>query len=190
MQQFNCIDCDFQGSSQIILNKHRNLRHKKAGDQEETTFKCDECSEQFSVQWNLNNHKRDVHGVKENCVHFERGKCRFPTNICWKKHAKPEAIAQIRSENSVKCYDCNETFTRVREMVLHRKNNHPEKVKLCRDKEKCQQKPCGFMHIDNLRTSKEAGKPEEENSTNQDFQKDPLNRKPPLTPGNTSPSQN
>ena len=83
-QQFNCNDCDFQGSSQIILNKHTNLRHKKRGDQEEDTFKCDDCSEQFSVKWNLNNHVRDIHGVKENCVYFERGSCRFPTNICWK----------------------------------------------------------------------------------------------------------
>ena len=77
VQQFNCIDCDFQGSSQIILNKHRNLRHKKAGDQEETTFKCDECSVERASKKTLNNHKEKKHKgnnmssrvVRFNCEH-------------------------------------------------------------------------------------------------------------------------
>ena len=59
-------------------------------------------------------------------------------------------------------------------------------MKLCRDKEKCEQKPCGFMHSENSNQNKEVG---EDNPTKQDFQKDPLNQKPPLTPGNKSKSQ-
>ena len=189
VQQFNCTDCDFQGSSQIILNKHINLRHKRSGDQEEDTFKCDDCSEQFSARWNLNNHVRDNHGVKENCVHFERGSCKFPANVCWKNHVSPQGITQTLPGQIVKCYDCNETFSRIREMMLHRKIQHPEKVKLCRDNEKCQRKPCGFMHSEISSTNKESREPQEDTPTKQDFQKDPLNLKPPLTPGNKSPNQ-
>ena len=107
------------------------------------------------------------------------------------KHTSVESnIVKTTTDKSVKCYDCNETFKWVREMMLHRKNNHPNKVKLCRDKENCQQKPCGFMHSQENITNKEANQPEEDNPTKQGFQKDPVILKPPLNPGNKAQTQN
>lgn len=48
-KQFNCQDCDFQASSQIILNKHNNLKHKEKNSVQESTFKCSNCDKQFSA---------------------------------------------------------------------------------------------------------------------------------------------
>ena len=59
--QFNCENCDFQGSSKIILTKHLNLKHRNKEDQENGTLICSNCKDQFSSLWNLNNHMRDTH---------------------------------------------------------------------------------------------------------------------------------
>ena len=43
-EQFNCEQCDFQGETKIIINKHINLKHYKQviGPNQET-FNCDKC---------------------------------------------------------------------------------------------------------------------------------------------------
>ena len=84
LSEFNCQECDFQASSQIILSKHTNLRHRKPNEYSEPTHKCEQCTAQFSAIWNLYNHVRDTHGVKEQCKYFKQGRCQFPENICWK----------------------------------------------------------------------------------------------------------
>ena len=34
-------------------------------------------------------------------------------------------------------------------MMIHRKNNHIEKVRACKDQNKCQFRPCWFKHVSN-----------------------------------------
>ena len=60
--QFNCDKCDFQGSSKMILIKHENLKHRTKDQHMAGTLKCTKCEEQFSSNWNLQNHIRDSHG--------------------------------------------------------------------------------------------------------------------------------
>ena len=72
---FNYELCDFQGSSKIILIKHMNLKHRHPSGQESGTFKCTLCENQYSSNWNLNNHTRDDHGRTKICRCFKGGSC-------------------------------------------------------------------------------------------------------------------
>ena len=111
LSQFNCTDCDFQASSQIILSKHTNLRHRQENEQSKDTHKCEDCPEQFSATWNLNNHVRDKHGVKEPCKYFKQGRCSFQDQICWKSHEATQSV--ITTEKNVseeECYICKNRF--------------------------------------------------------------------------------
>ena len=65
--QHNCDQCSFQAETKIVLSKHMNLAHRKENEHSDDTFKCEECTEQFSSGWNLYNHIRDVHEPKLDC---------------------------------------------------------------------------------------------------------------------------
>ena len=146
-RQFNCQDFDFQASSQIILNKHNNLKHKEKNSVQESTFKCSNCDKQFSAMWNLKNHIRDEHETMEECIWFKKGSCRFlEKKVCWNKHT---VLLQNKAESNVKniqCHNYKETFKRVSHMMIHKKNKHPEKVRLCRNGESCDFKNCWYRH--------------------------------------------
>ena len=87
--EYNCEECDFQASdSKIILSKHMNLRHRNEAEQENDTFKCDKCDNQYSSKWNFNNHNRDDHDHTEECSYYKKGSFRFPDKVCWKLHKK------------------------------------------------------------------------------------------------------
>ena len=147
----NCNECDFQaGPSQIILSKHMNLRHRKESEKTNDTLKCDECDSEFSVNWNLNNHKRDKHEQKEECSFYKKGACRFPDNVCWKIHKKVLVITASNTEDSSnECFICKNNFKNKNEMMLHRKEVHPEKVRLCNNPINCGLKTCWYRHKEN-----------------------------------------
>ena len=102
--QFNCENCDFQGSSKIILTKYLNLKHRNKEDQENGTLICSNCKDQFSSLWNLNNHMRDTHTKTQVCKWFEDGHCRFPESECWNKHDKSQSI-QTNLAGDIKCQE-------------------------------------------------------------------------------------
>ena len=86
-KQDNCNKCDFQATLQPILIKHKNLRHNNQENQEEGTFQCKHCDEQFSANWNLQNHIRDDHERnKEPCSYFRQNRCSFTAKLCWNSH--------------------------------------------------------------------------------------------------------
>ena len=41
-KEYNCIDCDFQGSSKMHLQKQTDIKHREKG-----AIKCRVCNEQF-----------------------------------------------------------------------------------------------------------------------------------------------
>ena len=76
----------------------------------------------------LKNHKRDEHDMVEECTYFKKGRCKFE-NLCWNKHIGLEQTPPARTiTKCLECYDCKELFTRLGDMMIHRKNKHPEKV--------------------------------------------------------------
>ena len=193
--QFNCQDCEFQGSSQIILSKHLNLRHREQAEQSEDTHKCSECGKQFSAVWNLNNHVRDIHGVKEECSYLKKGKCKYPDKVCWKKHMKQTldsshtpALATERGthEQTEECYICKNKFRTKRDLMLHRLENHPEKVMPCRNPDNCQFETCWYKHTKQINESSNQNEEESESPNMREntpnpvnFQKAPMAQKPP-----------
>ena len=152
---FNCQECDFQaGPSQIILSKHMNLRHRKESEQINDTFKCEDCNMQFSSKWTFNNHKRDKHERKPICKFYNQGDCRFPEKDCWNRHTKSNIEkTQTNEAKAIECYVCKNTFKTKHEMMLHRKNNHQDRVRPCKDELNCGFTKCWYIHSTNDNTN-------------------------------------
>ena len=69
-KEYNCIDCDFQGSTNMHLQKHTDLKHREKG-----AIKCRVCNEQFTEKWNLMNHRKINHPhTVAPCKNFPNGK--------------------------------------------------------------------------------------------------------------------
>ena len=147
VSECNCQECDFQASSQTILSKHMKLRHRKENEITNDTLKCNSCGEEFSAKWNLNNHIRDKHDRTNECKFFKKGSCRFPQEECWNKHISLSASTLTTTEQkSIECFTCKNTFNSKNEMMIHRKEIHPEKVQACKDQVSCGFKNCWFLH--------------------------------------------
>ena len=91
----------------------------------------------------------------------------------------------------VDCHECSEKFKRFSEMMLHKKNQHPEKVRACKDPVNCEFKTCWFLHIEKERCEvEETENMQNTNEINQDFQLGQAKPKPPISPTNKSPNTN
>ena len=94
--QFNCDDCDFQGTSKGILTKHVNGKHRTRDNRMEGALGCNMCHEEFSDKWNLMNHKRDKHEKAEVCRYYKENKCKFSTENCWFKHELVDKSVEVK----------------------------------------------------------------------------------------------
>ena len=194
-KQFNCLECEFQASSQIILNTHLYLKHKRVDRAQETIFKCKQCDEQFSAMWNLKNHLRDEHETIEDCLYFKKGRCRFPNKVCWNKHSttnnneNTQIHTELNSTKFIECYDCKETFQRIGYMMLHRKSNHPEKVRPCRNPDTCEYTGCWYRHNESA-TNDSENILNSEIEKEQDFHKGQGKQNPPLSQRTQTKNQN
>ena len=182
--QFNCTHCSFQGSSKVILTKHVNLSHRNEEEQEEGTFRCTECKQQFSSKWNLKNHIRDNHEKRKDCEFYRIGSCQFPDTVCWDKHEKNES-SKTTSNDKFECHTCRKTFQSRHVVMVHRLNEHPEKIKPCREQENCTRQVCWYKHQQNKASEKNyinnSWISDELDSETVDFQEAPVIPKPPLT---------
>ena len=88
-----------------------------------------------------NNHIRDDNERLKVCKYFNQGKCSFPASLCWDKHEKQSNNTSIVGDKA-ECHTCKNTFKTKNEMMLHRKKNHPENVKPCREQSDCTRKTC------------------------------------------------
>ena len=182
VSECNCQECDFQASSQTILSKHMNLRHRKENKITNDTLKCNSCGEEFSAKWNLNNHIRDKHDRTNECKFFKKGSCRFPQKECWNKHISISASnLTITEPKSIECFTCKNKFNSKNEMMIHRKEIHLEKVRTCKDQVSCGFKHCWFLHSIQpieAQTKRICEKDQPESESN--FQKAPEQPKPPF----------
>ena len=148
ISEFNCKECDFQGSTQTILSKHMNLKHRKENEVTKDTHRCTSCNEEFSAKWNLNNHIRDKHERTDECKFFTKGRCQFPQEECWNKHITIISATPTTTENktTIECFTCKNTFKSKNEMMIHRIEIHPEKCRPCKDQFGCGFKKCWYLH--------------------------------------------
>ena len=131
-QQYNCGDCDFQGTTKPILIKHMNFKHNSIESQEAGAFKCQDCNLEFSAEWNLNNHIRDEHKIKRKlCSFYKQSRCSFSAKSCWNSHdARESPEKQINKEEN-KCYSCSMVFNTRNGVMKHKKLKHVDEIKDC-----------------------------------------------------------
>ena len=188
-KQYNCDCCDFQGSSQIILNKHINTKHRDQDNQLVGTLKCQDCNAQFSAKWNLMNHKRDVHKNMITCKFFQEKRCKFSEDMCWYKHTEKKHEAQRKDKNVlevIQCHVCDQKFRKTNDMMQHKKTQHPDQVRECKANKEgnCSfGNRCWYIHKDleteiNVEDNEYEDIEPENNAT--DFQENSENLAPPL----------
>ena len=124
-EQFNCNDCDFQGTTGMQLKKHFMLKHTVKSD---GPIKCRVCGEGFDVKWKLMNHRKDQHMASVgHCRNYNERKCYYSATMCWWKHEDN----QTGSGDNINCYVCNESFGTKMELMIHRKKEHGSIVRQC-----------------------------------------------------------
>ena len=70
-----CRQCDYKTNKNSNLKRHIKT-HEVKEEPPAKKIKCDQCSQIFSEQFNLNKHVKNVHGEEMNCPH-----CNFKTKI-------------------------------------------------------------------------------------------------------------
>ena len=174
-KEYNCINCDFQGTSSLLLKKHIELKHSPGLPKDEN-IKCRICGENFKVKWKLMIHRKEKHitsvaGCRNNLI----GRCIFTDSMCWWNHG-----AKHSSSDVIECFVCNVTFANKPDMMVHRKKTHSDIIKQCAkfDSNSCrfQESECWFKH-DNVREEEVEETIDEHNLV---FQKVSVNQEPPL----------
>ena len=112
-KEFNCMECDFQGTEQNQLNKHILIRHR---------MQCRNCESIFKTKPELMEHRKEEHYAT--IALCRKGiDCQF-SEKCWWKHIKDH-------ESMIECFYCELTFATKVEVMLHRKSHHAKTVKQC-----------------------------------------------------------
>ena len=118
--EFNCHECDFQGTEKSQLEKHINWKH--------TLAKCDVCEFKGGNRIILEKHKKLVHERKvldecKTCGQLDNKKSQVKEH---NSNSQPTLKAII-------CRICGEQFMEKRNFMLHRKAKHIESVAVCKN---------------------------------------------------------
>ena len=133
-KEYDCLECDFQGSEEIQLNKHIKIKHR---------MQCRNCENLFKTKPELMVHRKMEHyNLVAMCN--KGSECKF-SEKCWWKHG-------TNNENQmIECYFCDETFPTKGEVMMHRKDKHSKTVKSCTkfNSQNCDKTDatCWFKHI-------------------------------------------
>ena len=119
--QFNCEDCDHQTNSKERLNTHIQRKHTRLM---QPSYKCDVCGTEMEDNSSLNRHIAKEHPNLRICRYYLEARCLFNDN-CIFKHVR-RAI-----ENYI-CNICEVEFNAKSILMFHRKNEHLDKMLLCR----------------------------------------------------------
>ena len=131
-EEFNCNDCDYQGNSQGLLQKHIRLTHTME------KYKCTDCNYQASDGKDLYNHRRLKHSKEEEI------KCKQCEYVC---NEEQELHQHIRLKHTVeldissamlveKEEECKNTSSRSEDMNRHIQDIHKKRENY--DCEKCE----------------------------------------------------
>ena len=164
-------ECSFQSNDKTLLEHHlkelghissmleindidENLKQDLSTEQVENpadsdqskilyqkTFKCPFCSEKFQSNKQVGQHRKDIHPTFKPCRYMDQ--CKFQSE-CFYSHS------QI-PENKFRCYQCGNEFNTKHEMMIHRKSDHSEDIKICQKFviNQCQKETqCWWAHED------------------------------------------
>ena len=84
IEEFNCYDCHFQGTTVTELRKHRDLKHAINKEMKGNDIQCKVCGETFSKKWDLMRHRKDkhIHSVAP-CGNEMCGSCSYSAKMCY-----------------------------------------------------------------------------------------------------------
>ena len=141
-QQFNCLDCSFQSENQRRLKKHISLEHRSlAPSNTDTTFNCKDCEECFGKKWQLMNHRAKKHPSNIDCRYHLEDKCVYGDRCAYMHRDQADIV--------VTCNICEKDFRSKGAMMVHRKDEHSNMIKPCRDyfKSYCSHgEACWYQH--------------------------------------------
>ena len=162
-QEWNCNNCDYQGSLESALQNHMQKKHlhicKKCdyqGSSEATLsnhiqqkhqYDCYTCSESFGSFSDLMNHRKSSHKAKV-CRNLPN--CKFGDK-CWYTHPMREDTMEVCDDPQpeFQCNTCGNKFNDKKSLMLHKRITHPGITSACRDflKGSCHRgKECYYRH--------------------------------------------
>lgn len=139
-----CQLCIYNADYEMELRVHMDHAHGIDDDLSSTNIKCDLCSKTFKKKHDLMNHIKTTHvSTLPNCKYYQSDSCKFNEKSCWFVHKMNEP-----TEN--KCRYCEEQFYSKSEVMIHQKQEHEEKIPICKNhiKSNCKykDKKCWFIH--------------------------------------------
>ena len=88
--EYNCTECDFQGTSDSQLKKHVYHKHTPKS-QHPGNIECRICGEFFETKWTLMNHRKDKHiSFVRTCNKYLENRCIFTSSKCWWIHEEQQ----------------------------------------------------------------------------------------------------
>lgn len=130
-KEWNCEHCQFQGSDQCNLKKHKDeAKHN------DLNFKCKDCDRKFFNFDQMMKHRKAAHRVKicrnlPNCTFGDDCHWTHPEKLVTESETEEAVRVEEVQENKWKCRTCEETFSSKNRLMNHRKQNHPETVRQC-----------------------------------------------------------
>jgi hypothetical protein len=185
--EYNCTECFFQGSSDGELSKHINTKHRIKDSNMGGSLKCRNCGESFSSKSNLMKHRKDKHLITvAYCKNNLNARCPYSSTMCWWNHSDPDKDLS-REEDGIRCFICAQTFQSEGTMMIHRKKEHKNMVRICNlfEENNCRhgEDACWYSH----------GEIDEEDAEKQQsssvFCKVQQNKEPPLEDLNQKKNQ-
>ena len=96
---------------------------------------CDSCSHNFESKPNLMQHKKAFHKEKVNVRwNFSAGKCELGDELSWFIQCENCEETVIKE---IKCTTCEKVFDNINNCMQHNKSEHRDKVKMCKNKDRC-----------------------------------------------------
>ena len=123
-----CNICGFETEDGYQLDGHLWSEHEDEDDLK--LFVCQYCDQSFSNLKNLMTHKKSNHLENVSiCSHFSNGACPYD-ETCWFQHVKDPK--ETSTELCIVCNICKKNFKSISDLMIHRKNEHEENIKMCR----------------------------------------------------------
>lgn len=139
--EYNCKLCSFQTDTKMRISRHMQRIHRSKPTQE----KCESCGDEFSNKTELNKHIASKHPKMRICRFYLEKRCRYGDEDCFYLHER-------KAENNFNCNMCGKDFDMKTDMMMHRKNDHLDRLIPCRnffkDKNICQfeDDECWYRH--------------------------------------------
>lgn len=131
--------------SEITFIKQVYARKRKK------VLKCDDCSKIFCTEDEMTSHITKSHGDDGD---FNCKQCSFQSNR--EKLLQDHLIAV--HDSGIKCHNCGKYFSTKRDLMYHRKEEHPEKIRSClyNQNNECNfGEDCWYSHSDKVTNLKQ-----------------------------------